>query len=176
MPIRKPVLPEYDFSAALALPLPDRLDACLKALLSRGLEEVTFGVAPIPGEGATEAELREVERVNGEPLPPEYRSFLSLCRYLEIEDGLTIWGVGRADGDAPPDTLAPWVSEDHGTATPCWVIGDYWRYADGDQLLLLPDEPGQPVVLYRYEHGPTLEPFAPSFSLALWRIVHEGWV
>ena len=128
MPQRKPILPPYDFSEALSLLVPERLDACLKALLSRGLEEVTLGVAPIPDEGATEAELREVERVNGEPLPPEYRAFLSLCRYLELDDGQTIWGVGHADGDGPADTFAPWVSEDHGTAAPCWVIGDYWRY------------------------------------------------
>lgn len=170
---RKPLLSDYDFSDALALSVPDRLDACLKALLSRGMDEVTQGVAPIPLEGATEAELREVERVNGEALPPEYRAFLSLCRYLEVDDGLTIWGVGRAEGDGPADTFAPWVSEDHGTDAPCWVVGDYWRYADGDQLLLLPEEPGQPVVLYLHEQGPALEPFAPSFSLALWRMVHE---
>lgn len=167
MPHRKPILPNYDFSEAQALSVPERLDACLKALPSRETEEVTWGVAPVPSEGATEAELREVERGNGEALPPEYRAFLSLCRYLELGDGLTIWGVGHADNDSP------WVSEDHGTDAPCWVIGDYWRYADGDQLLLLPEKPGQPVVLYLHEHGPALEPFAPSFSLALWRLVHE---
>ncbi len=176
MPHPKPTLPDYDFSEALALPVPDRLAVCLKTLLSRGAEEVAWGVAPIPLEGATEAELCEVERGNSEALPPEYRAFLSLCRYLDYGGGWTIWGVTHTDPDGLSDTFAPWISEDHGTDAPCWVIGDYWRYADGDQLLLLPEEPGQPVVLYLHEDGPALEIFAPSFSLALWRWVHEKWV
>ena len=34
--------------------------------------------------------------------------------------------------------------------------------------------PSPVVVAYLHEHGPLYEGFAPSFSLALWRMVHEG--
>ena len=54
------------------------------------------------------------------------------------------------------------------------VFGDCWRFADGDQLMFRLDTPDCPVVLYLHEdRPPTVEPFAPSFSLALWRMVHE---
>ncbi len=167
---QKSVLPDYDFTEALALTVPERLTLCLKTLGSREQMERMFGFSPVLSEGATEAELHEIERGNGELLPEEYRAFLSRCRCLELTDGLTICGVSRVDDDGVSDA---WVSEDHGTDAPCWVVGDYWRYADGDQLLILPEEPGQPVVLYLHEHGPALEVFATSFSLALWRLVHE---
>jgi hypothetical protein len=55
------------------------------------------------------------------------------------------------------------------------VFGHYWRYADGDQLLFDLDDPATPVVAYLHEHGPLYEQYAPSFSLALWRMVNE-WV
>jgi hypothetical protein len=34
-------------------------------------------------------------------------------------------------------------------------------------------DPARPVVAYLHEHGPLFENYAPSFSLALWRLVHE---
>lgn len=170
MPKQKSVLPEYDFAEALALTAPERLTLCLKTLASREQMERMFGFSPVLNAGATEAELHEIERGNGELLPEEYRAFLSRCCCLELTDGLTICGVSHVDDDG---IGSAWVSEDHGTDAPCWVVGDYWRYADGDQLLILPDEPEQPVVLYLHEQGPTLEVFAPCFSLALWRLVHE---
>jgi hypothetical protein len=49
----------------------------------------------------------------------------------------------------------------------------HWRYADGDQLLFDLDDPSTPVVAYLHEHGPLIEDYAPSFSLALWRMVRE---
>jgi len=53
------------------------------------------------------------------------------------------------------------------------AIGDYWRFADGDQLLLALDDSEQPVMAYFHEHEPRIEYFAPSVSLALWRLTHE---
>ena len=34
-------------------------------------------------------------------------------------------------------------------------------------------EAGGAVVAYLHERGPLYESFAPTFSLALWRMVHE---
>jgi hypothetical protein len=54
------------------------------------------------------------------------------------------------------------------------VFGDGWRFADGDQLMFRLDEAGRPVAHYRHEAMlPTVEPFAPPFSRALWRMVSE---
>jgi hypothetical protein len=35
------------------------------------------------------------------------------------------------------------------------------------------DDPSTSVVAYLHEHGPLIENYAPSFSLALWRLVSE---
>jgi hypothetical protein len=53
------------------------------------------------------------------------------------------------------------------------MLGDYWRYADGDQLVMPLSGEKNKVFLYLHEHGPNIEEFAPSFSLALWRTAHE---
>ena len=61
------------------------------------------------------------------------------------------------------------------------VIGDHWEFADGDQLLMDWDGGSPSVMLYLHDPppnpvgAPLVEPYAPSFSLALWRIVDE-WI
>ena len=64
------------------------------------------------------------------------------CRYLSLADGLHIYGISVSIEEGVSDCSQPWLSDEHPTKTSCWVIGDYWRYADGDQLLVLPEEPG----------------------------------
>ena len=71
-------------------------------------------------------------------------------------------------------TEVPWVSEQHRTGEKYLVFANYWRYADGDQLMFDLSGPSQPVVAYLHEHGPLFKFDAPSFSLALWRLVHEA--
>ena len=84
---------------------------------------------------------------------------------------------GLADGDGGESYGTPWLSEDHPLpgGGRYLVVGDYFRYADGDQLLLPLDTSDPPVLLYRHENGPSCEQYAPSFSLAVWRLAFESW-
>ena len=106
----------------------------------------------------------------GMPLPAEYRQFLALCRYLKMSDGIEIGGF-RQEGMYV--TEVPWVSDKHRQGVKYLVFANYWRYADGDQLMFDMTDPNHPVVAYLHEHGPLFERYAPSFSLALWRLLHE---
>ena len=124
----------------------------------------------VPEGGATASELAEIESDIGRPLPPEYREFLSRCRYLKIDDGREIGGFGH---DGLYVTERPWISDKHRADVEYLVFANYWVYADGDQLMFDLSHSHYPVVAYLHEHGPLYETFAPSFSLALWRLVHE---
>jgi hypothetical protein len=53
------------------------------------------------------------------------------------------------------------------------VFANYWPFADGDQLMFDLSDPSHPVVAYLHDYGPLYEAHAPSFSLALWRLVFE---
>ncbi len=114
---------------------------------------------PIAPSGFTPHELEDAEHRLGFSLPNDYSRFLLGWRYLDIDCGLRI-------GDS-------WISEQHRPPYKYFVFADYWNYADGDQLMFDLNVPDTPVVLYLHEHGPLIEYFAPSFSLALWRMVHE---
>src|SRR5690606_31454098 len=103
-------------------------------------------------------------------LPKEYAAFLRRHRYLLIDDGTEVGGL---DHSGIYYTEAPWLSDQHLPGSPFIVFAKYWRYADGDQLLFEPNNPHSPVSAHLHEHGPLFELFAPSFSRALWRIVHE---
>ncbi len=127
-----------------------------------------FGVPPVPDGGATDAELAALEKELAVPLPAEYRAFLRRWRYLVIDDGYKVWGLDH-DGVS---IGRPWVSTEHRPGVEYLVVGDYWQFADGDQLMFDLSDAEQPLVAYLHEHGPLYETFAPSFSLALWRIVH----
>lgn len=168
------VVPPFDFSAALALPLSERFARSLRRageLLAANGYQKYCNVPCLPA-GASEAELRDFEtRVVGRPLPDEYRQFLAVSRYLKIDDGTEVGGL---DHEGEHVTEVPWVSSDHRPGVEYLVFANYWRYADGDQLMLDLSEPEPPVVAYLHEHGPLFEDFAPSFSLALWRLAHEA--
>jgi hypothetical protein len=166
------VVPSFDFTEALQLPLTERFARCLeraREISADGYHE--FCDYPCAPSGASEVELRDFEaRVVGTSLPDEYRAFLLLSRYLKIDDGTEVGGLIHEG----MNVTEPWVSEDHRPGVKYLVFANYWRYADGDQLMFDLSEPSQPVVAYLHDHGPLFEDFAPTFSLALWRLIHEA--
>jgi hypothetical protein len=166
------VVPEFDFSAALRTPLAERFGQCIARARDLAKSYQKFSDFPcVPESGGTEAELVGIESRLGRLLPPEYRAFLSRCRYLKINDGLEVGGL---DHNGQYVTEQPWISHKHRQGVEYLVFANYWAYADGDQLMFDMSDPDFPVVAYLHEHGPLYETFAPSFSLALWRLVDEG--
>ena len=65
------------------------------------------------------------------------------------------------------------MSTEHLRGSRYLVFGHYWAYADGDQLLYDVDSQSAKVIAYLHEHGPLYESYAPSLSLALWRMIDE---
>jgi hypothetical protein len=169
------VIPHFDFAEALSHELDERMRLCVDRVRDRlfdeGLWDI-FLIPPVPSNGASEGELRDLESDLGVPLPSEYRAFLANWRYLIIDDGLKVWGLDHEGVSIG----GPWVSDQHRADVRYLVFGDYWGYADGDQLMFDLSGSHRTVVAYLHEHGPLYESFAPSFSLALWRMVHEGRV
>jgi hypothetical protein len=168
------VVPQFDFTEAEALSVPHRfqrsLERARELLAANGYQD--FSDFPCIPTGASDAELAVLEkRLVGASLPDEYRAFLKTNRYLKIDDGIEIGGV---DHEGVYVTESPWVSEQHRAGEKYLVFANYWRYADGDQLMFDLSDPSRPVVVYLHEHGPLFEDYAPSFSLALWRLVHEA--
>ena len=168
-----PLLPTCDFAEAADLPIAERVGHCIETIKQRHREgdylELTT-LPPVPDVGASKAELDALEQQLSVKLPEDYRYLLTICRYIEIAPGACINGldydgvylcgpINRIDDLAIPGTYLS--------------IGDYYRFADGDQLLLALDQADHPVVAYFHEHGPRIEYFAPSVSLALWRLVYE---
>jgi hypothetical protein len=70
----------------------------------------------------------------------------------------------RRAGDEKPTLSAP---------QPSTEPTGFTHEPKGDQLMFDLSKPAQPVVAYLHEHGPRIELFAPSFSLALWRLVSD---
>ena len=105
--------------------------------------------------GASEAELDELSRTLGVPMPAAYRTFLSHTRELVVGDTL------RLTEDHP------FVHTSTKVALPTEgmvCFGEYWLEADGDQVLFDPRAGDDPPVLY-YAHGRrTVEQVAPSFT------------
>jgi hypothetical protein len=166
------VVPPFDFAEALSHDVDKRLELSVenvrRRLTAKGSWDL-YDMPPVPPAGATEQELARLEASLGVPLPPEYRTFLTRWRYLIIGSGLQIWGFDHEGVGIG----TPWVSDTHPGGGTYLVFGDCWNYADGDQLLFDLNDPARPVLLYLHEHGPSFEQYAPSFSLALWRMV-EG--
>ena len=170
---RKVVQP-FDFTEAEGLSVPERFERSLERarelLAANGYQG--FSNFPCIPAGASDAELADFEsRLVGASLPDEYHAFLKMSRYLKVDDGIEIRGLGH---EGVYVTEVPWVSAQHRSGEKYLVFANYWRYADGDQLMFDLSEPSQPVVAYLHEHGPLFEDYAPSFSLALWRLVHEA--
>ena len=168
------VVAPYNFSDALALNLSERISRSLGR--AREIVEQQDGYQSIcnfpcvPNTGASEEELTKLEIELGRPLPIEYRALLAKCRYLKIDDGCEIGGFAH---EGIHVTESPWLSDEHRPDVPYLVFANYWRFADGDQLMFDLSDPTNPVVAYLHEHGLLYEAYAPSFSLALWRLVHE---
>ena len=166
------IVPAFDFAAAERLTERDRFEFCTeraRQLVTNGYQEISEYPC-IPEAGASEAELQTLESELGISLPAEYRRFLSRCRYLKLSDGTEVGGFDHAGVYV---TESPWVSDQHRKGVEYLVFANYWQYADGDQLMFDLSEPSRPVIAYLHEHGPLFEFYAPSFSLALWRLVHE---
>lgn len=167
------IVKPYDFSATSSLTVSERLARSLETarslVISNGYQRLS-DFPCVPTVGASEAEIAQLESELGIPLPREYRQFLAVCRYLKIEDGREVGGL---DHNGVYVTEIPWVSDEHRADVPYLVFANYWRFADGDQLLFDLSDATHPVIAYLHEHGPLYESFAASFSLALWRLVHE---
>jgi hypothetical protein len=168
------IVPAFDFDAALSLTVPERFARCLetaRSLVADNRYQALSDFPCVPALGATEAELAHLESRIETQLPPEYRQFLSRCRYLKLDDGCEIGGL---DHNGIYVTERPWISDEHRPGVRYLVFANYWRFADGDQLMFDLSDPVSPVIAYLHEHGPLYEFYAPSFSLALWRLVHEA--
>ena len=122
---------------------------------------------PISPIGATSTEIENLEQQLGIALPIEYSRFLRRWRYLDIYVGYSIW----PPNSPAPNGDVPWLSGDHRPPYKYLVFGDYWNFADGDSLMFDINQPQSPVVLYLHDEQ-AIEYFAPSFSLALWRIAN----
>ena len=166
------VVPTFDFREAESLSLTERYSRCLEQArrLIAANRYQSFSQFPCLPGAASEAELEEFEKRLGITLPIEYREFLKLSRYLKISDGIEIGGL---DHNGVYVTESPWISDEHSAGKEYLVFANYWCYADGDQLMFDLSETSKPVIAYLHEHGPLFEDYAPSFSLALWRLVHE---
>ena len=111
--------------------------------------------------GLSEDELAAFQEEIGAPIPTEFADFLCRRREIDGEPGFDICG------------RTAWPTDENFATKPYLVIGNYFRYADGDALMLPLEDDHEEVVLYLHEEGPKMEAFAPSFSLALWRMAHE---
>jgi hypothetical protein len=163
------IIEPFDFADALRLPFDERMRTCVsqveERLTDRGLLDI-FGVPPIPSGGATGVELNKIRLGIDGFLPTEYATFLFHWRYLILDDGYRVWGL-----DHEGVSIGwPWLSDQHRIGHRYLVFGDYWRYADGDQLMFDLNDPSTPVVAYLHEHGPLFEAYAPSF-----RWLSGGW-
>jgi hypothetical protein len=168
------IVPRFDFSDAIGFSLPQRFSRSLEKARDRVEQSGYQGISEfpcVPFKGACEEELAKLETTLGIQLPAEYRQFLAITRYLKIDDGREVGGL---DHNGLFVTERPWVSNQHLPGEAFLVFANFWQFADGDQLMFDLSEP-IPVVAYLHEHGPLFEVYAPSFSLALWRLVHEEW-
>ena len=166
------VLSHYNFGAALTLDVGDRLRRAVSEAESRLARAASIDDAdppPIPPMGATETEIAGLEVELGFALPGDYRTLLRRWRYLDFGTGCNVWGFGYNGSSIG----RPWLSTEHRPPYRYLVFGDYWAYGDGDQLLLDLNDPDTPVALYLHDHRGRIEYFAPTISLAVWRMVFE---
>ena len=163
------ILPPFDFVPALAMSPHMRVQHARTTAIAH-LHATGYVDDPaysaIARRGASAEECASLER--DVVLPIEYRAFLLRWGALWIGTGRSIWGVHAGGiGDRP------WRSTKHRPPYQYLVCGDYWMYGDGDQLMIDLNTPEQPFVVYLHEWDRQIAWFAPSFSLALWRLVFE---
>jgi hypothetical protein len=167
------VIPAFDFSPAEKLSCAERISVVLntaRSIVAHNGYQSLNDFSCVPDSGATSEELAALETELEIPLPIEYRQFLMIARYLKISDGTEIGGL---DASGVYVTERPWVSDKHKRDHEYLVFANYWMYADGDQLLIDVSDLNGPVYAYLHEQGGLIEQYAPSFSLAAWRLVHE---
>ncbi|MCR9118458.1 MAG: SMI1/KNR4 family protein, partial [bacterium] len=139
------IVERYDFAEAMALTVSQRMTRSIEKardLVSRSAYQQFSDFPCVPQDGATETEIAQLEGDLGRSLPAEYREFLSRCRYLKIDDGCEIGGFAH---DGVYVTEIPWVSDQHRFGVPYLVIANYWRFADGDQLMCDLSDANHPV-------------------------------
>ncbi|EAQ82333.1 hypothetical protein DSM3645_01425 [Blastopirellula marina DSM 3645] len=141
-----------------------------RLLVSRNGYQGFSDFSCVSATGATADELVALEGELGISLPTEYRQFLKIARYVKIDDGCEIGGL---DANGVYVTERLWVSDQHKRGHKHIVFANYWMYADGDQLLIDAADLNGPVYVYLHEYAGLIETYAPSFSLAAWRLVNE---
>lgn len=126
-------------------------------------EEAAFRDEPLPllRPGLSENEIADLERLQETAFASELREFLQHWNRFEGITGFSLYGQDS------------WVEDELAEKGSFLMVGDYWRYACGDQVVMPLNGETDKVFLYLHEHGPKLEEFALSFSLALWRMAHE---
>lgn len=123
---------------------------------------------PIPESGCTENELSGLEQSIGTRLPESYKDLLKEYRYLALSDNCSVLGIHK-EGEAGYG--GPWLSDQHEEGRNWLVVGKYWRFADGDDLLM--DIETGAVYVYLHEYEGKIEFFAKNISAAVYRMVFE---
>jgi hypothetical protein len=123
---------------------------------------------PIPTDGCSREEVDDLEAELGHKLPSSYREFLLTHRYLALSDGVSVLGIHK-EGEVGYG--GPWLSSEHEPGKQWLVVGKYWRYADGDDLLM--EVATGRIYAYLHEYEGKIEPFADSIQKAVYRMVNE---
>ena len=124
--------------------------------------------SPIPESGCSDNELSGLEQSIEMRLPGSYKDLLKEYRYLALSDSCSVLGIHR-EGEAGYG--GPWLSDQHEEGHNWLVVGRYWRYADGDDLLMDPETGA--VYVYLHENEGRVEFFANNISAAVYRMVFE---
>ena len=142
---------KYDFSNALSLNVEDRI--------TKAIEFIKEFSNVILDSGASEIEISNLESEIGISFPTDYVRFLKKYRFFRFHDGLQIFGIQTVKNGKH------WVKKPYKFGKRFNFSGiPYIKYPKF--FAYLDDING---VIYR--SGPEL--FAPSFSLAFWRMCKE---
>ncbi|MCM8526950.1 MAG: SMI1/KNR4 family protein [Lentisphaeraceae bacterium] len=150
----------------------DMMESLIKMMLKDYTEAGLLDLFELPlvsDYEATESEISSLENELAVKLPEDYRLFLQKWRYLSGGSGMEIFGLGYkgiSNGE-------PWVSTEHKEGFKYLVIGEYFKFSDGDQLLIDLNSPDQKVLLYLHDQEESIELFANNFSEALYRIKQD---
>ena len=161
-----------------AFEFPEGNDAALleKAVLKMTdvFSKATFDVLSddeppsIPSEGLSPEKIEDFEKQVGCQFPEGLRMLYSRYRYLSFSDSFKVFGVHS------PEEVgygSPWISDQHEKGRDWLVLGQYWRHADGDDLLM--DLQSGEVYAYLHEYRGKIEWYAPSIAAAVFRSVFE---
>jgi hypothetical protein len=130
---------------------------------SDSLWDTTSNEPLVASVGIAPHQIARIEAQQSTQLPGHYRSFLERWSHIEVFDGFRLLNpvgtpyVGRVD-DLP------------GSSGIFFAIGDCFRRADGDTILLDIEHPATPVVVWCHDLR-VIEPLAPTVGLALYRIM-----